>query len=691
MALSESDILEKFNHVTATSGGWSARCPAHEDHTASLSISQGKESRWLLHCHAGCSLDAILRSVGVEAEDLYHNEPRQKTKVETDVYDYVDIDGKLRYQVVRYFPKTFRQRRPDGAGGFVWSLKGVDRVLYRLPGIIEGRSRAFFDSSGESKDGTHRVYVVEGEKDADRLTSLAVMATTCCGGAESWSDVYAEQLAAAGVQSIVILPDNDVPGHTHAQRVAQSCRHVFDDKAPELGADIKVVPLPGLKPKGDVSDWLDAGHSIDELETVCAEYVPDEDANPITAAIEAEDAGVKTTFEHVGESRYRLTVDCYSIVFEVDRLRREKQSLHGEVSVTCDTSIASTYGGKLLTGDMNLSSMVTRPRMSKLINERASVPDLPWEAWMEEFCQSVILADRSGEDSQTLRDVELGDDDDVFEIEGVQLLKDHPVIMFGDGGSAKSLTALYLAGRLEQCGIKVLYIDWEFSAADHRRRLGKLFPEGMPSLEYMRCDRPLAVQIDQIRRVVDQKEIDYVICDSIAFACTGPPESAEIAAEYYRAVRQLGVGSLHLAHVTKGEHSDKRPFGSAFWHNGARHTYYTRATDERPLCVGLFDRKHNCGPKRDPRGFRIMFSSTEITYTPIEVTDVEEFVSEVSIPDRVRKFCESRNAQTIAEISIGTELTVDEVEHAVKRSRLLVEVNGNADGVTRYGTAERRY
>ena len=144
------------------------------------------------------------------------------------------------YEVVRFNPKGFAQRRADGA----WSMQGVRRVLYRLASL----------------KGQSIVYIVEGEKDADRLQSIGLPATTAPGGAGKWRDDYVKQLTGSGVGQIVVLADNDFPGRKHADTVARSCQ--------VAGLTVKVAPLPGLQPKGDVSDWLDSGHTREDLRAV---------------------------------------------------------------------------------------------------------------------------------------------------------------------------------------------------------------------------------------------------------------------------------------------------------------------------------------------------------------------------------------------------------------------------------------
>jgi hypothetical protein len=155
-------------------------------------------------------------------------------------YDYVDERGEMLYQVIRFEPKDFRQRRPDGAGEWLWNLDGVRRVLYRLPLLATNPERA--------------VFVVEGEKDVDNLAHLGIIATTNPGGAGKWRPEYSDFLRG---RHVIILPDNDGPGLSHAKAVAASLN--------EIAASIKILELPGLPPKGDVSDWLAAGGTRDRL------------------------------------------------------------------------------------------------------------------------------------------------------------------------------------------------------------------------------------------------------------------------------------------------------------------------------------------------------------------------------------------------------------------------------------------
>ena len=156
-------------------------------------------------------------------------------------YDYRDEDGALLFQAVRFDPKGFSQRRPDGAGDWEWDLKGVRGVLYRLPELL-------------AADPTKPVFIVEGEKDADNLIKLGLVATTNPMGAKKWLPEYSGYIED---RHVVIGPDNDKDGAEHAQEVAYIAHGATKS--------VRVLELAGLPDHGDVSDWLERGHTADEL------------------------------------------------------------------------------------------------------------------------------------------------------------------------------------------------------------------------------------------------------------------------------------------------------------------------------------------------------------------------------------------------------------------------------------------
>lgn len=230
-------------------GGWQARCPAHEDSNPSLSVNEADDGRVLLHCHTGCDLASVLVAAKLTTADLFPEPNGEKARGSREMvgaYRYVDEDGHLLFEVVRFQPKDFRQRRPDGNGGWIWNLDDTRRVLYRLPLLLAARAAA-----GEL------VFVVEGEKDVHAVETAGHVATCNPGGASKstskskWRPEYSEALRGADV---IIVADTDDAGHAHARHIAKSLD----------GVAARVRTVEALKGK-DVSDHLAAGHTLEEL------------------------------------------------------------------------------------------------------------------------------------------------------------------------------------------------------------------------------------------------------------------------------------------------------------------------------------------------------------------------------------------------------------------------------------------
>jgi hypothetical protein len=232
-------VLARLQGVQRNGSGWHALCPAHDDHNPSLTINE-RDGKILLHCHAGCSQEAVLAALKIEPRELSPQNsdggPKRAKRRFAKAYDYPDENGTLLYQKVRYEPKDFSQRRPDGSGGWVGDLKGIRRVLYRLPEVIA------------SED----VLIVEGEKDADTAKEkLGLCGTTGGGAAEKWPDEYTATLAG---KNCVVIPDADVPGRSKATKIAQA----LSGKA----ASLKLLELPGAK---DLTEWVEHGGTLDAL------------------------------------------------------------------------------------------------------------------------------------------------------------------------------------------------------------------------------------------------------------------------------------------------------------------------------------------------------------------------------------------------------------------------------------------
>jgi hypothetical protein len=251
----------------------------------------------------GCdhaSAIAWLRSNAILSEDRYDwppNASKGQSKRIAAVYDYVDEDGRALFQVVRYEPKGFSQRRSGTEPGtFIWGLNAgeymrrgpgedwltfkdelfatwppskeratfddVRRVLYRLPELMAAVT------SGRS------IYILEGEKDCENVCALGFSATTNPGGAGKWRHEYSEYFRSADV---IIVGDNDQSGRDHVESVARSLHGI--------AKRIRVLDLTRIWPecpaKGDISKWLEAGGTADRLKALV-------EALPVWRAVESE-------------------------------------------------------------------------------------------------------------------------------------------------------------------------------------------------------------------------------------------------------------------------------------------------------------------------------------------------------------------------------------------------------------------
>jgi 5S rRNA maturation endonuclease (ribonuclease M5) len=258
-----------------------ALCPFHDDSKPSLNFKKSTGQFYCHPCEIGGDIFSFygrLKNLNVKsdfpkicrgiADDFgiaFDLKPKAKI---IKTYDYTDQAGRLMFQVCRMQPKSFRQRRPDGNGGWAWNLKGVNTTLYQLPAVIQAE----------------QVLVVEGEKDCDNLRELGFTATTCPMGAGKWRDHYNQHLKG---KQVVLVPDNDEPGREHMISVARSLNG--------QATDIKLLELPEVPHKGDVSDFIaifdDRKEAADLLKNLIKRtpaYVPQEPGEQIESNTKSE-------------------------------------------------------------------------------------------------------------------------------------------------------------------------------------------------------------------------------------------------------------------------------------------------------------------------------------------------------------------------------------------------------------------
>ena len=292
-----NDIVERTRaKPIGNAGSLSGLCPSHDDNSASMSITL-ENDKILLYCHAGCNIDDICLSLGIEKSDLFasidekqinrvlvpqkvereqirmkaninfegkvvfFSSKHQKKVTESARYSYSDVDGKTAYHVIRSDPKDFRPMTPDG----FLDLESVERLPYRLPELLQGVK--------ESKP----TLLLEGEKDVDRAMAMGFVATTFVGGTGKWRDEYSEYFLGADV---VLIPDNDNPGLKGMTEIAT--------KLHGTASRISMLELPELGPRQekhgkDFSDWAElegnTKNTVEELILELPECLPEEHEN----------------------------------------------------------------------------------------------------------------------------------------------------------------------------------------------------------------------------------------------------------------------------------------------------------------------------------------------------------------------------------------------------------------------------
>lgn len=405
------------------------------------------------------------------------------------------------------------------------------------------------------------------------------------------------------------------------------------------------------------------------------------------------------TFERIGGG-YEASCPDLGITMTADEIDRKSGELRALVVVRSTMVGIKTVDDNILKStSLNFFAERTRNEFAKSLRQRCpgEAASLDWEGYLERFTQQVIAAERRGEPAISLRDYILPQSSGQFFIPRL-FSGEEITIWFGDGGSMKSYLMLAAAAAMESGSADVLgftpvsakrvgIVDWEYSPAAHFRRLRRLCPEGMPDITYIRSERPLVHEVDRLRRIVREESLDALCYDSIIGACDGAPESAQVANEFFRAARQVGVPALAIAHRTKADDGDQKPFGSAFWHNLARLTWYiekSQSTDEQ-INVAMHNRKNNDGPLFESQGFSVYFDGlgTRTVISPSRVLDDPVLAERLPIKDRIADAI-SRGPLTMVDIADLTGIELNSISHTIRRGegKVFSRVTG-PDGVTR--------
>jgi hypothetical protein len=362
----------------------------------------------------------------------------------------------------------------------------------------------------------------------------------------------------------------------------------------------------------------------------------------------------------------------------------------------------------ILTERLNLLSGQAKKRMADELYERVKICD--WRPVVEQLAEIVLEHHRVGEPVREICPWEEPVPPDFLIYPLWPRL--HPTILFGLGGTAKSLLALtmgmavqlpwtdnHLGWRVSQTSTKVLYLDWESGPEEIHWRLRCLFKgldldDAQMPLGYRRCALPLADDIDRIEEAVAEGEYKAVIVDSIGPACGGNLNDPESALRLFAAVRRLNISSLLIAHTAKGQTNENHkatPFGSAFFTNLARSVWEVQLVQEAgedSITVGLHHRKTNITRLQRARAYQIWFHDDSTAITMIDAEEIPELKAKMDKTQQITLTLK-RGARTVRELKeeLGfTENSIKSLLHKLLAKHRVIQV-GKSGKETLWGLA----
>jgi hypothetical protein len=640
-------------------------CPFHDDRDPSLRINPDKQTWFCDPCNEGGDVFRFVekfRGISFEAavDELQVKAPVEKVRGPARIaaeYLYPAIDDTPDCKLVRRLEydddcdpltgkprKEFRQLHKDADGEWVYGAGDPPLGVYRLSAIR----------------GHRIVYYFEGEKCADAAAALGLPTTTTPGGAGKALPGHVAQWKRAGIEAVVIFPDNDTAGEAGAKKTALLVI--------SSGLKVKLVRLPDLPPKGDIVEWIEAGHTKDDLIEI-VKRTPLFDQTREEGVLPNSDEAYQ--FRVLNGSGYELHVPRLGIELKVSGVRRHS---HGEVTGLMTTRV-NFPGAKIIpltnnvinSAELNLAADRSRRERAKNLAERAMTGDeIDWIGLVDTFCIKCIDAETVGTTELPMHQIVVGESYGEFMVGtlGYSLLRGQPTLWFGDGGTGKSTQAVIVAIELARTRSNVLYLDWESADVQHKSTYDKYLGSDteLPGrLIYRSLDRPLVQEAARIHELIVKYQIDLVVIDSVGFACDGSPESAEAATTTYRSLRSFGnkVSTLLIAHVNRSEQGDQKPFGSVFWANGARNMWYLKRSEvdmnEGEFTVGFYHRKSNMGPLRPPFGVRLTFQPDALIASPANLSEISELALKQPVWQRIKQYLE-RASMPVDESMLSSEL-----------------------------------
>lgn len=493
-------------------------------------------------------------------------------------------------------------------------------------------------------------WFVEGEKACQALRARNEHAVCLGGGA--WQTAFGAAFEVLRGHPVRLWPDNDEPGRKYMGEVRKALGGI--------ARSITLINAP-VKPKGDAHDFFAGGGNLGAL---------------LDGVLERPAVSV------ISDDHYLVRVPCEGGVceFTFREMLHSRQGARG--AIDCELSIRVLGPGiddTPYTLRINLLSQSARSSLETALGRQFG--KLAWTTVCSQAWAAVMQAFDEVDRALDFEDLPEQSGADRFLID--QLLPEGvPTVLFGDGSAGKSMLAMGMAsalaagavsfaGRTVRRQANVMYIDWETdsdpSAPKRRRRRvldGMGFPreihDAIPMKYVPAHGAPLEDLVTSLRKSIERNGIEVVIIDSGAIACGGKPEDSDVATAFFRAVGRLRVTTLIICHISKGAQAEKRtpdkPFGSAFWHNLSRRTWYVSRSSEAGSDVielGLYCKKNNDGRPPHPIGVRVEFEGDDgpVTFTKMDAGEITGAWENLDDWERAREVIKDQ-AQGVATLEV---------------------------------------
>ena len=588
-------FLNKLQHVKALEQNqWTADCPCptHKTPAKHLAISL-EDNKILVHCFGSDTAEDVVTAIGLTLSDLFIDDIKPTPKIAAE-YDYTDESGNLLFQVVRYEPKSFSQRRKDSSGKWVWNLTATRRVLWKLPEILMCPDT---------------IYFVEGEKDAQALWDYGQVATTSPGGSSAWKPEYANYLTG---KRIVIIPDKDEAGYAYARDVIKS----LQGKARE----VKCIILPGDNVK-DFSDWI-IENDITELPLL------EED---IAVLLNPDMPLYKTEEGHIV---WRKNTSGQSLVFQAEMIRLERTGVHARISISLDYR-------KLAWSLLNIERSEERTRLSNLAYGSVQLQEYTKDNLRHDldiFCAGLWDYHVSSFTPQLVEGEETNEPPCFYLYP--YIIEGGGSILFAPPGKGKSTTALLWAQSINTGTSKIwktqkaptLYVNLERSAQSIKRRLADVNKAlGLPAKQTLLIlnarGKSLSNVAPAIRKTVEQCGVKVIIVDSMSRAGFGDLTENKPVNAIIDTLSELSPCWVALGHTPRA--SEDRIYGSVFFDAGADIVIQLRSqiSNNGTMGVGFEITKANDLPRYGQEVFAFEYKDWGLSEVrqakPYEFPDIE--------------------------------------------------------------------